>query len=525
MMFGIRRHVVMVWISVVLLSSCSFVFGRKSKSRQQWVSYRLMAFNAGSAANIPLGPRQIGQIAEMIIDNSVDIAGVTELEQGTIWHDGRNLVAELKGALVQRGYPMYVYTWRQMRIAGGWFTPALFSRFSIEESGCDFVGSYSNWCTGHITVNVADKTPVRVYMTHIWPRGEPNAINQGVKELVSFPDKWKGPGTIMGDFNLGPESTYFKTIMSLGWGSSCHVLYGRDCFTVGGSCCVTGPMPLSGQIDYIFGNRGIGFVDSYVGYYSNSDHWPVFAEVRVKANGPPVKMATRKSKSAQSTSSKARARASGLYRKHDYVKAAQAYRAWAKSCKNKDEAGFAAYSEACMCLLAGRPDQAANGFVRVIGTYPKTEWSTRAHLQLGLIHKEAKQWPVAEQEFLAYLEGYYLFVHADDPKVPAVTIVAKQLAECRTAQGRKTNHKVILEEFIQGHPLPIIARSAACCIGEKKLMQGDYKGALPYLLKAAPKPMGAHGAKAQRYIEMFKQAGRNDLAKPFEDYCAKWNRH
>ena len=82
----------------------------------------------------------------------------------------------------------------------------------------------------------------------------------------------------------------------------------------------------------------------------------------------------------------------------------------------------------------------------------------------------------------------------------------------------------VLEEFIQRYPLPIIARAAACWMGENKLMQDDYKGALPYLLKAAPQPMGAHGAKAKRYIEMFKKAGRNDLAKPFEDYRAKWNR-
>ena len=90
---SIQQPKTIMYSALALLLACGLVHGKDIKENS--VTYRLMTYNVGSAANLPLGPRQIGQIAETIIDNRVDIAGLTEMEEGTIWHDKRDHVAEL----------------------------------------------------------------------------------------------------------------------------------------------------------------------------------------------------------------------------------------------------------------------------------------------------------------------------------------------------------------------------------------------------------------------------------------------
>jgi len=505
-----------------LLAQPVTMSARKDR-KTTWVNYRLMAYNVGCAANIPLGPKQIGQIADTIIDHRVDIAGLTELEQGTVWHDRRDLVAELGAALKKRGYPMHAHSWRQMPIAGGWFTPALFSRYPIVESGCERVNQrdYTNWCAGYVTVNVADNTPIRAYMTHIWPRGEPQVLNQAVLQHASLPNKWKGPKTIMGDFNLTPEGNLFKIVAGQGWRNSCHVVHGTPCLTVQGTAGISGVLPLKSQIDYIFGNNEIQFVDSHVGYYSMSDHWPIFAEVRVRAKGPPVEIKTSSSKTSQSQKAKARAKAADYYCKRNYLKAAAAYRDWEKICKDNDDAGFAAYSSAYMYMMAGKTITAVKTLERIVHSYPKTEWSTRAHQRMAFFYKESKRWPQAEMEFLAYLDGYYQYIHPDDVKSPAIKPTAQEIAECRTNFGKKTTLWQVIEEWSRGNPKNIIVRAAAYQLGNKKMTAGDNRQALPYFLVADPSPKGLHTGTAKSIIEMYKANNRNDLAKPFEDFLRK----
>ncbi len=79
------RTVVAVRVGSLAMNSAALAGDAKNGS----VTYRLMTYNVASAANIPLGPRRIKQIAETIIGNAVDIAGLTEMELGTAWHGGR----------------------------------------------------------------------------------------------------------------------------------------------------------------------------------------------------------------------------------------------------------------------------------------------------------------------------------------------------------------------------------------------------------------------------------------------------
>jgi len=482
-----------------------------------WVTYRLMTYNVASAANLPLGPRQIGQIADVIVDNAVDIAGLTEVELGTAWHGGRDHVAEIAVALAARGYPMHLYKWPSFAVQGGWQTPALLSRWPIEECGYQAVpppGGF-RWCVGHITVYVAQNTPIRAYMTHFWPQGDPGVCAAAVRKLVSLPHVFDGPCTIMGDFNLTPASPLYKIVRSEGWTNSCEAVHGAPCPSVQGQAGVSGPLPLNAQIDYIFGNDQIEFVDSYVGYFSMSDHWPVFAVVRVKANGPPIARPPRYVGQRRSAQAAARASAAALYRAHKYKAAAQAYRRWEKLCSDRDDAGFAAYSAASMYLLADDRQAALDGFARVIRQYPETEWSARAHYRRAFLLREAQRWRAAEQEFLAFLEGYYTRIHPCIPKSPAVWITASEIATCRRSAGRKTTAGQVLEELAARDPDSPVARAAAYRLARQAYQAGRRQQAVAYFKQADPSPKGLWPDEAKICAELALLAGEPERADAF----------
>ena len=494
-----------------------------NESPNDYATFRLMTYNVASAANVPLGPRQIGQIADTIIDNAVDVAGFCEVELGSRWHDGRDHMAELAVALADRGYPIHLYKWPANPLQGGWQTPALLSRFPIRESGYDVIPPPGGmlWCVGHVTVDVAQNTPVRVYMTHFWPQVDAEACAAAIRKLAALPNAYAGPRTIMGDFNMTPGSRWYKIVQSEGWRNGCEVVHNTPCPSVQGQAGISGPLPLTAQIDFVFGSDEIEFLDSYVGYYSLADHWPVFAKVRVKANGPPIDISLPNTFTRRSEAAAARAYAAALYREHQYADAAKAYAAWEKMADSPDDAGFAAYSAACMNLLDGNA-ATLRAFQRITRTYADTEWSARAHYRIAFLHKDAERWAPAERAFLAFLRDYYTHIHPDDPKVPLVSITAGEIAACRSAAGKKTATNQILEELSKRDPDSIVARAAAYRIGYNKFKAGDEKGALPYLEQAAPPPSGMWPNEAKRIAKMYLLLGDRDRADEFYRYYLDW---
>ena len=485
---------------------------------QPTTTYRLMAYNVGSAANLPLGPRQIGQIADTIIDYAIDIAGFAEMELGTAWHDGRDHVAELGVALAERGYPMHVYKWPSFEIHDGWQTPAIFSRFPIEESGYDVIpppGGF-RWCVGHVTVNVAENTPIRAYMTHFWPQGDPNRQVEAVRQLTSVHKTFDGPATIMGDFNLSPASNLYKVVQEQGWRNSCEELHGKPCPSVQGTAGISGPLPLNTQIDYIFRNNRIEFVDTYVGYFSMSDHWPVIAEVRVPVNGPRAQPTLPHTAWTRKPWSPAREKAMSLYRAHRYSEAAPACFAWEKATDDLDERAFAAYSAGCMWLLANEPKKAYAAFSRIALGYPDTEWSTRCYYQLAFIYREQKAWRGAEEQFLRFLEGYYTYIHPDDSKVVTVATTVNEIALCRQGAGDEVTRNGILSEIAATNPQSTLARSAAYALAKSAHQRGDREAASRYLAQADPPTTGRIWPDEARVIaEAYAAMAEIDKADAF----------
>lgn len=480
------------------------------------VHYRLMAYNVGSAAQIPLGPRQIGQIVDTIIDNAIDIVGLTEVETGSQWHDGRDHVSEICVALAQRGYPMHVYKWASFPLKGGWMSPCILSRFRIIESGFDTIEPPAGnpWCVGHITVEVVPGTPVRACMTHFWPVGDAAKRDAAVVRLVDLPKSWPGPVTIMGDFNLTPESHLYEIIGKAGWRNSCEVVHGRPCPTVQGQAGVSGPLPLNDQIDYIFGGNQVTFIDTYVGYFSMSDHWPIVAEVSVKAGAPRQGDMLPNTVRDKSPASAARADAADAYRRHDYNEAARRYLRWEQLADDPFDAGFAAYSAACMELLAGRNSDATRRLETIVETYPDTEWSTRAFQRIAFLHKDAQRWEEAEKAFIEYLAGYYTTIDRDGIKAPTVRITAQAVVECRTARGDNVSAHEILKELAR-NANGNLARAAAYTLAVDFIHAGKKEEAYPYLDQADPSVEGWSTLDNRVIAETYLAAGFPERADRF----------
>ncbi len=477
------------------------------------VTYRVMAYNVASAAGVPFGEKQIGQMADTIIDHAVDVAGFTEMETGTAWHDGRDHVAELCVALADRGYPMHVFKWPVFRLQQGWFTPALLSRYPIEDSSYECVDSpFSNrWCIGQVTVNVAEDTPVRVMMTHMWPAGDARPYFEKFMEIAA---RFDGPATIMGDFNLTPDSPLYPIIGEAGFTNGCEAVHGRRCPTVQGMAGVSGPLPLGGQIDYVFGNAEIEFVDSYVGHYSLSDHWPVIAEVRVKANGAMIASTLPDESATRCEAAALRARAAYHYRRHDYPAAAEAYRTWEEAADSPEDAGFAGYSAGMMYLLNEDHDAAQAEFKRVIETYAGSEWSARSHYRLAFMAEDVQAWAEAIAHFEAYLSGYYAHIHTD-VKAPLMRITARRIATCRKKLGEEATPHQVMNELAAREPSSMRARAAAFELAMNTHKAGDQATAVKYIVQADPHPLGAWPSVTGPVAEMFLEAGEIDRANEF----------
>ena len=101
---------------------------------------RVLTYNCGSGACCDLSPWGVARIADEIIDNRVDVAGLTEYDVATDFYDKRDLVGELQYHLSARGYPMYAYTVPVIRYSNGWQVHTILSRWSIDHSERRVVG-------------------------------------------------------------------------------------------------------------------------------------------------------------------------------------------------------------------------------------------------------------------------------------------------------------------------------------------------------------------------------------------------
>jgi endonuclease/exonuclease/phosphatase family metal-dependent hydrolase len=238
---------------------------------------KVMTYNIGSAAGIPLGLEQIDQIAREIKRERADIVGMTEVDIGTDWHGDRDMVGELAVALARNGYVMHHYYTPTLTYHGGNMVLVIWSRFIIEAG--DFVVTKeegpAGWKAARIEVKPDGRNPLHVFMTHYWI-GDGSKHKQQTDHVIAFVNRFEGARIVMGDFNFTPAQPYYRQYIDAGFQDACIATVGRHLPTVGGGAGKVAP-PQRQQIDFIFGSPEVRFRAAYVPETTVSDHWPLVA--------------------------------------------------------------------------------------------------------------------------------------------------------------------------------------------------------------------------------------------------------
>lgn len=261
------------------------------------VELKVMTYNIGAASPIPLGLPEIAKIAEQIKAENVDIVGLQEVDLWTNWEkwrSGLDMIGELSIALAKIGYPMHHYYSPTLRYHEGWMNLCIFSRYPILDSGYTFIHPEGTrgWKAIYVTVEPQrgvrrttepeNAVPLHFFTSHycIGGQGFPFHKEQ-TDRLLAFAAKFKGARILTGDFNLTPDSPYYKQILDAGYRESCEAVGGGHRFTVGSGAGIVAPEPKVMQIDFVFGTPDIEFLDTYVPKSTISDHWPLVAKIRI----------------------------------------------------------------------------------------------------------------------------------------------------------------------------------------------------------------------------------------------------
>jgi len=272
---------VMRRLSVVMLGLLFAACGRAAAQDREPIGLTVMTYNIGSAAKVPLGAKQIVQIANEIKSAQADVVGMTEVDFNTDWHDHRDMVSEIGYALAKVGYPMHHYYTPTLTYHGGNMVLVLWSRHGIVDSGYRITvpeGPHG-WKVAGITIEPKRGRKVHLFMTHYWI-GDGSKHKHQTDTVINYAAEFTGPRILMGDFNFRPEQPYHQQVIDAGYQDSCQIVHGAPCPTVGGGAGKVAPEQLV-QIDFIFGSPEVTFTDAYVPDTTVSDHWPLVAKVAI----------------------------------------------------------------------------------------------------------------------------------------------------------------------------------------------------------------------------------------------------
>lgn len=456
--------------------------------------FQVLSYNCGSGATIPLTPEGIRRVAEEIMDNRADIVGICEFDHGTSWYDGRDMFAELRVALADRGYPMHSFETPIFAYQGGWFVHGLLSRWAIAESDKRVVWRERNWIVDRITVEPVPGLEIDACMTHIWPVGGSEAYLEACFDYVNESPR---PRLFMGDFNMTsldvPEASGFR--------QTCMIANGAPCLTVGQGATISGPLPLEAQIDHIFVSEEFRVIRSYTHYTSLSDHWPIVAELEIDA--PPGSAAL--GDNVRDPHPMPWDAAMHAYRRGEYELAAERFQAVHDADPTAQHAALCLYSAGCMHLLAGNASAAETAFHRTALEYPDSRWAVRASQRLSLLLEDQGRFEEAEREHERYIAGYFAIVH---PNVRSNSLPAalRRLALYREKQGKPAAGMEILRDLAsrwQGHRL-----------GEA----AEYRISLHYLEAKDYETWWTHYAKA--HVDESKIPARDAVLRKIADAYA-----
>ena len=249
-------------------------------------------------------------VAQLIVDNGVDVAGIQEIERFTNRHGGVDMIALLEQKLSALGYPMSAwFERRQPAPAGvtqGDWGIALLSRVPAVSYSSTLYPSMIHASSAPVQRGVFDieGTVVRVYNTHAHVQGSCDVIDAGmVQPVQAHLDEFT---VLIGDFNdhLGTPCM-----------TALQVTHESACTVSGDATCAQGVDPVmhpnSFNVDHVLYRFAAGspttFLDGWVdptindaadvlpGPFWVSDHYPIFgrfalntAETPTPTPGPPT---------------------------------------------------------------------------------------------------------------------------------------------------------------------------------------------------------------------------------------------
>nr|AYM52682.1 endonuclease/exonuclease/phosphatase family protein [Aggregicoccus edonensis] len=231
---------------------------------------RVMTFNIQSAL------RGLDGVAEAIRSASPDVVALQEVDVGSTRAHGLNQVAELAARTGLR----YHAHFRTTELHGGAYGVALLSRFPIvsqEQHALPVPKGSEPRTLGHVVLDVGGRE-VSVYATHLSrrPFNGRARMSQSVAILQRM-ERDARPKLLMGDLNDDPGS---RTVRLLGRELT-------DAFaSTGQGPSGTYPMPLflpTLRIDYVLVDRAFAPRASRVLRVGASDHFPVVADLHLKA--------------------------------------------------------------------------------------------------------------------------------------------------------------------------------------------------------------------------------------------------
>lgn len=431
-------------------------------------AFTVMTYNCGSAAVVPLSPERIARIADEIGDIGADIVGINEFDHGTAFLDHRDLPSELAVALAERGRPMFQHFGPAFAYRGGHFVQGLLSRYPILQSHRRDFGS--NWVVYGITVEPAPGVIVNVFQTHIWPHTADSP--EQARRLAQWVRSFDGASLFMGDFNTVPGSATARAIASEGFVSSCEAAPGDECRTCGPGASMVAPLPLTNQIDYIWGNAALRFTRSASHITSMADHWPLWARV---VTGPTDAVAPPPRPEIRDRIWQERRAAMALYRDGDYPGAAAALAALAEASPAHECAPFALHAAGMMRLRSGNADAAKGLWKQVRNAYPRSEWAVYATHQLAFLARAEGRFAEAEELLLRYLDLYAEFVD-DNPYSDALRHTVETITELRRKSGGDVRREDLCERILHRFSDRPIRRMAHYQLANYAHDRGDLAG-------------------------------------------------
>ncbi len=253
----------------------------------------MLSFNIASAfcrdGCFYTNPRpMLRYVAQLIVDEGVDVVGLQEIEVGTARHDSVDMLTFLLAELERRSYPMEGRFERRFDVDGGEFGQAVLSRYPIRGYVATRPPDADLQAVIQEFVVQPGEERVRIFNIHPSPGGR--ACRTIDPYLIDEYSAHPAQATfLLGDFNARPSTACYGAV------TETHI---DACLEGGDPSCVRTvdpivrpdvPNPL--RIDYVFhripARSSVSFSEAYVlpdinAEQNISDHLPVFATYTVE---------------------------------------------------------------------------------------------------------------------------------------------------------------------------------------------------------------------------------------------------